>query len=157
MEENMTMRLIAIMSALGVFSAGGAAAQHLTDQDGRQIVDGIEKVKAKAFETKDAAIWGSLFADNAVQLPLSGETSVGRPAIENWFGGLMKSWEADPNKLVEVKVVNDKAIVYTGAWSGVWHGDKGPIRLSGHYSDAVVREDDGWKIVLDTANEAPPK
>ena len=54
-----------------------------------------------------------------VQLPLSGETSVGRPAIENWFGGLMKSWEADPNKLVEVKVVNDKAIIYTGAWSGV--------------------------------------
>jgi hypothetical protein len=75
---------------------------------------------------------------------------VGRPAIENWFGGMVKSWEADPNKLVEVKVVNDKAIIYTGAWSGVWHGDKGSIRLSGHYSDAVVREDNGWKMVLDT-------
>jgi hypothetical protein len=87
MEDNMTMRSIVIISALAIFSAGPAAAEHLTDQDGRQIVDGIEKVKAKAFETKDAAIWGSLFADNAVQLPLSGETSVGRPAIENWFGG----------------------------------------------------------------------
>jgi hypothetical protein len=29
---------------------------------------------------------------------------------------MVKSWEADPNKLVEVKVVNDKAIIYTGAW-----------------------------------------
>jgi ketosteroid isomerase-like protein len=117
--------------SLAILSAGPAAAQHLTDQDGRQIVEGIEKVKAKAFEAKDAAIWGSLFADNAVELPLSGETSVGRPAIENWFGGMMKSWEADPNKLVEVKVVNDKAIIYTGAWSGVWHGDKGDRRKFG--------------------------
>ncbi len=153
----MTIRSTAIIFALAILSAGPAAAQHLTEQDGREIVDGIEKVKAKAFDTKDASIWGSLFADNAVQLPLSGETSVGRPAIENWFGGMVKSWEADPNKLVEVKVVNDKAIIYTGAWSGVWHGDKGPIRLSGHYSDAVVREDDGWKIVLDTIQEAPAK
>jgi uncharacterized protein (TIGR02246 family) len=151
------MRSTAIISALAMLSAGPAAAQHLTEQDGRQVVDGIEKVKAKAFETKDPTIWGSLFADNAVQLPLSGEASVGRPAIENWFGGMMKGWEADPNKLVEVKVVNDKTIIYTGAWSGVWHGDKGPIRLSGHYSDAVVREDDGWKVVLDTIQETPPK
>jgi ketosteroid isomerase-like protein len=125
MEENMTMGSTAIISALAILSAGPVAAQHRTDQDGRQIVDGIEKVKAKAFETSDSAIWGSLFADNAVQLPLSGETSVGRPAIENWFGGMMKSWEADPNKLVEVRVVNDTVITYTGAWSGVWHGDKG--------------------------------
>jgi ketosteroid isomerase-like protein len=138
-------------------SAGAAAAQHLTEQDGRQVVDGIEKVKAKAFETKDAAMWGSLFADNAVQLPDSGETSVGRPAIQNWFRDLMKSWEAGPNELVEVKVVNDNVIIYTGAWSGVWRGEKGPIRLSGHYSDALVHEGDGWKIVLDTVNLTPPK
>jgi hypothetical protein len=55
------------------FFAGPAAAQQLTEQDGRQIVDGIEKVKAKAFETKDAVIWGSVFANNAIQLPLSGK------------------------------------------------------------------------------------
>jgi hypothetical protein len=29
--------------------------------------------------------------------------------------------------------------------------------LSGHYSDAVVREDNGWKMVLDTIQEATPK
>jgi hypothetical protein len=90
-----------------------------------------------------------------VQLPLSGETSVGRSAIESWFGGLIKNREPNPNKLVEVKVVSDKAIVYTGARSGVFHGDKGPIQMSGHYSDAVVREDNGWKIVLDTINTTP--
>ena len=90
------MRSTAIISALAILSAGPAAAQHLTEQDVRQIVDGIEKVKAKAFETKDAVIWGSLFANNAIQLPLSGETSIGRPAIENWFGGMVKSWEGGP-------------------------------------------------------------
>ena len=99
----MTIRSTAIISALAILSAGPAAAQHLTEQDGREIVDGIEKVKAKAFDTKDASIWGSLFADNAVQLPLSGETSVGRPAIENWFGGMVKSWEADPNSSLKSK------------------------------------------------------
>jgi hypothetical protein len=56
MEGNMTMRSIVIISALAILSAGPVAAQHLTDQDGRQIVDGIEKLKAKAFETRDAAI-----------------------------------------------------------------------------------------------------
>ena len=65
----MTIRSTAIISALAILSAGRAAAQHLTEQDGRQIVDGIEKVKAKAFETKDASIWGSLFADNAGTTP----------------------------------------------------------------------------------------
>jgi hypothetical protein len=69
MEENMTMRSIGSSPRSLIFSAGPAAAQQLTEQDGRQIVDGIEKVKAKAFETKNAAIWSSPFADNAVRLP----------------------------------------------------------------------------------------
>jgi uncharacterized protein (TIGR02246 family) len=142
---------------VAILSGGPAAAQHLTEQDGRQIIDGIEKVKAKAFETKDAALWGSLFADNSVQLSETGESRVGRPAIESSFGGLMKGWVAEPNKLGEVKVVNDKMIIYTGGWSGAWRDDKGSTQFNGHYSDAVVREDGGWKIVLDTISVMPPK
>jgi hypothetical protein len=137
-------KLISAIFAVALLAAP-AAAQHLTEADGRQIIDGIEQVKAKAFANKDAAIWGSLLADNA--------------AAEKWMAGVMKDLESVSNKVIEVKVMNDNTIVYTGAWSGVWHGDKGPIRLSGHYSDALAREQGGWKIVLDTgnSNQTPPQ
>lgn len=149
-------KLISAIFAVALLAAP-AAAQHLTEADGRQIIDGIEQVKAKAFANKDAAIWGSMLADNALTTRFSGEALVGRPAAEKWMAGVMKDLELVSNKVIEVKVINDNTIVYTGAWSGVWHGDKGPIRLSGHYSDALAREGGGWKIVLDTGNQTPPQ
>ncbi len=108
-----------------------ATAQQLTDQDARKIADTIEQVRAKGFQDRSPAALAAQFSENAIRISGNGQTQVGRTAIENWYAGMIQAWDADANKLEQVKALSNDVIVVTGAWSGTWHDEEGADAVFG--------------------------
>jgi len=148
-------RSLAFGFLLAVGLAMPAVAQQLTDQEARKIAETIEQAWEKGFQDRSPAALAALYSRDAIRISGNGETQVGPAAIETFYTGLTKAWDADPNKLEQVKALGNDVIVVTGAWSGTWHGEKGPIKFSGHFANTDIREGDGWKIALFIVSNAP--
>jgi hypothetical protein len=62
-----------------------------------------------------------------------------------------KDWEEDPDKVDQVRVLNNDVILATGTWSGTY---KGTTHLHGYWGSTVERQGDTWKIVMGAVNNA---
>ena len=147
---------ILVMTA-GLAGSVSAAAQQLTEQEARRAAQGLVDQFNKAAPTKDAAAIAARYTKDGVRVTGSGDTLVGRDAIEKWYAKTLQSFDEDPGRLDQVKVIGNDVIVAIGSWSGTWHSDKGPVRLGGHWMYTEVRTADGWKVATSLTNNVPQK
>jgi uncharacterized protein (TIGR02246 family) len=145
---------IAAAAALAFGFVPPVAAQQLTEQEARQVAQGIVDAFWKAEQAQDAAAIAALFTTDAIRVFPDGLV-LGQAEIEKRSRKSFESFTADADKLDQIKVIGDNAIWVTGTWSGTWAGPNGPIRLSGRWVSDYVREGGAWKIRANTFNVTP--
>lgn len=110
-----------------------------------------------AYEKRDAAAIGALFAEDAVCLTPEG-LFCGRKAIEKACADDFRRW-LTASQIHEADQLN---AVGSGAWSiGQWwrtlQAPEGLKFARGYWSALFVLEGDGWKIRMMTFNETSPR
>ena len=134
-----------VIPALVVALAIPAAAQQLTEQEAHQVAQGFADQFAKAFKAKDAAGIAALYTDDAMRISGDGTLSLGRAAVEKFYAKGVQSFDEDPLKIIQVKVISNDTFVVFGSWSGIYHGENGPTHEGGRFAATVVRVGDAWK------------
>jgi uncharacterized protein (TIGR02246 family) len=150
-------RSLVIIPALVFALAIPAAAQQLTQQDARQMVQQGADNFYKLFKAKDAAGIAARYTDDAVRISGNGTVSLGRAAIEKFYTKAVQSFDEDPLKIIQVKVISNDTIVVFGAWSGLYHGENGPTHEGGRFANTEVRVGDTWKIAASLVSDIPQK
>jgi uncharacterized protein (TIGR02246 family) len=159
-EETSTMfrfAMITLVMTAGLAGSVSASAQQLTEQEARQAAQGLVDQFNKAAPKKDTAAIAARYTEDAIRVTGSGDTLVGRDAIEKWYAKMLQSCDEDPGRLDQVKVVGNDVIVAILSWSGTCHSDKGPVRLSGRAMYTEVRTAHGWKAAASLTNNVPQK
>ena len=149
-------RSLAIVPVLAFGVALPAAAQQLTEQAARKVVEANVQAEHQAINAKNAAAVLALHTDDSIRVTGDLQTLIGREANLKWWEGTVQGWEPDPDKIDVVRVVGNDAIVATGSWSGKWHGDNGVFPNSGGFMDLFLRVGDAWKLSV-TINSIKPK
>lgn len=113
----------------------------------------IAAINAKfdqAFNTKNVAAIGQLYAENAVVMPApAGEPVLGSVTIQTFFSGLIAAGVID-HKLTLVEAVEDGNLAYQrGKWAGAMMNEKGERQTFGGNVQLVYRKqvDGNWKAV----------
>jgi uncharacterized protein (TIGR02246 family) len=148
---------IASVAALATALALPALAQQLSEQKARQVADEIEQARYKAFQAKDVAAAASLQTEDGIRVTGAGATLIGREANEKWLVKILPNYDADLSKVDQVKVLSNDVIVVTGYWSGVWHGESGPVHETGRWANTDVRVGDTWKIAVSMVSDTTQK
>ncbi len=117
------------------------------------IQSAISAINAKfdlAFNTKNAADIGQLYAENAVVLPAPAGTTVkGRQAVVDFFTGLIEAGVID-HQLTLVDAVEDGNLSYqVGLWAGAMVDAQGGRQTFGGNVHLVYRKqaDGKWLAV----------
>ena len=117
------------------------------------IQSAISAINAKfdlAFNTKNAADIGQLYAENAVVLPApAGATVNGRQAVVDFFTGLIEAGVID-HQLTLVDAVEDGNLAYqVGLWAGAMVDAQGGRQTIGGNVHLVYRKqaDGQWLAV----------
>jgi len=104
----------------------------------------------QAFNTKNAAAIGLLYAKDAVVMPApAGEAVLGSGAIETFFSGLIAAGVID-HQLTLVEAVQDGNLAYQrGKWAGAMMNEKGERQTFGGNVHLVYRKkaDGQWEAV----------
>ncbi|MDO9364907.1 MAG: DUF4440 domain-containing protein [Methylotenera sp.] len=104
----------------------------------------------QAFNTKNAAAIGQLYAENAVVMPApAGEPVLGSAAIQTFFSGLITAGVIN-HQLTLVEAVEDGNLAYQrGKWAGAMLNEKGEKQTFGGNVHLVYRKqaDGNWKAV----------
>ena len=104
---------------------------------------------------------GAFFTEDGIFVTDRGPI-YGRQAIEKWYAELFKGWQPknhlgtfDPDSPHLIGTAGD-ALWETGGWSETGQGPNGePIPVKGYWSAVKVRQGEGWKIRMMTANVTP--
>jgi uncharacterized protein (TIGR02246 family) len=146
-----------IIPALAVALAIPAAAQQLTEQEAHQVVQGLVDQTDKGAKAKDAAGLAAQYTDDAVRINGNGTVLLGRAAIEKFIAKGLQSFDEDPLKIIAIKIISHDTIVAFGSWSGIYHGENGPVHEGGRWAATDVRVGDGWKIAAVLVSDIPQK
>jgi uncharacterized protein (TIGR02246 family) len=149
--------MITLVVTTGLAGSVSASAQQLTEQQANQAAQGLVDSFNAAFKAKDAGAIAARYTEDGIRVTGSGDTVVGRAAIEAWYKKSMQVFDNDESKLDRVKIVSDDVIVVFSLWSGTYHSDKGPVRSGRHSMNTEVRTADGWKIAASLTNNVPQK
>jgi len=112
-----------------------------------------------AAESKDAQLFASFYAPDAVLMLEGAPDMSGKGAIEQGTAAMMQdpnfalSFEAD-----HVTVARSGDLAYeTGTYTMTMSdADQGPVTTTGHYVDVWQKQDDGtWKVVVDAPVSDP--
>ena len=149
---SMIRAIPAVLIAL-LLVAPGARAQQLTEQEAQRIAQGLLEQFNKAAPAKDTAKIGDMFTEDAIRVGVD-DTAVGRAQIEKRYADGFRTFDSDPAKIERVKVLDRNAFAAIGTWSGTTRGPK-PVRMTGGWSDTVVRVGNTWKIAVLMVNMSP--
>jgi hypothetical protein len=69
----------------------------------------------------------------------------------------LQTFDNDPLKIDQVKIINNDTIVVFGSWSGLWHGENGPTHEAGRWVNTDVRVGDTWKVAAVLVSDIPQK
>jgi hypothetical protein len=69
----------------------------------------------------------------------------------------LQSFDEDPPKITQIKIISNETIVVFGGWSGIYHGANGPTHQEGLWTTTEVRAGDGWKIAAALVSYLPRK
>jgi uncharacterized protein (TIGR02246 family) len=148
-----------VIPALVVALAAPAAAQQLTEQEAHQVAQDLEDQISKAYKAKDAAGIAAHYTDDAMSLDGNGTLLLGRSAIEKSRAKTVQSFDEDPVKILQVKIINNDTIVVFGSWSGIYHGENRnePTHWAGRFASTLVRVGDTWKNAAVMVGNIPQK
>jgi uncharacterized protein (TIGR02246 family) len=150
-------RLLVIIPALVVALAIPAAAQQLTEQEAHQVAQGLVDQANKAFKAKDAAGLAARYTNDAVRINGNGDVLLGPAAVEKFYKKALQSFDEDPLKIIQVKIISNDTIVVFVTWSGTYHGENGPTHRGGRSAATEVRVGDAWKIAAILVSDIPQK
>jgi uncharacterized protein (TIGR02246 family) len=145
--------LLTVLLALG--SAMPAAAQQLSEQDARKVVQNLVDTWEKAAQMKDAAGIAALYTEGTMRVTPDG-ILYGRVAVEKNFAEALKVFSNIKLKLDQVHVIDDGTIQSTGMWSGTVQTPNGPVPANGFWGVTDVKDSGTWKASLDVYNMATP-
>lgn len=115
-----------------------------------QQISAINAKFDQSFNAKDSVAIGQLYDEAAVVMPApAGEAKVGRPAIQEFFSGLIAAGVID-HKLTLIEAVEDGNLAYQrGHWAGAMVNEQGERQTFGGNVHLVYRKqaDGGWKAV----------
>ena len=69
----------------------------------------------------------------------------------------MQSFDEDPLKIIQVKIISNDTIVVFGSWSGIYHGENGPTQTGGRFAATAVQVGDAWKNDAVMVSDIPQK
>jgi len=150
------MKSLAPLTALlAIGLAMPVAAQQLSEQDARKIVQNLVDTWEKAAQMKDAAAIAALYTEDTMRVTPDG-TLYGRAAVERNLAEALKVFSNIKLKLDQVHVINDRANQSTGTWSGTIQTPNGAVPENGFWGVTDVRDGSAWKASLDVYNMAAP-
>ncbi len=116
----------------------------------QQQISAINQSFDHAFNTKNAAAIGALYADSAVVMPApAGEPVVGAAAIQTFFAGLIEAGVIE-HQLTLADAVEDGNLAFQrGNWAGAMINARGEKQTFGGNVHLVYRKqaDGNWKAV----------
>jgi len=122
-----------------------------------KVVEDTASKWTLAYNANDAHGIAALFTPDGVFLPASAKEFKGRDEIEKALAGRMKAgWTKQTVSVHEAHAFGD-IIWATGEYTLMGSGDMEVKQLNGLFGDVFVKDGDGWRLVLVTANAAPPK
>lgn len=116
----------------------------------QQQINAINQSFDNAFNAKNAAAIGALYADNAVVMPApAGEPVIGAGAVQSFFAGLIEAGVIE-HQLTLVDAVEDGNLAFQrGKWAGAMVNAQGEKQTFGGNVHLVYRKqaDGSWKAV----------
>lgn len=116
----------------------------------QQQINAINQSFDYAFNAKNAAAIGALYADNAVVMPApAGEPVIGAAAVQSFFAGLIEAGVIE-HQLTLVDAVEDGNLAFQrGKWAGAMVNAQGEKQTFGGNVHLVYRKqaDGSWKAV----------
>lgn len=116
----------------------------------QQQINTINQSFDNAFNAKNAAAIGALYADNAVVMPApAGEPVIGTAAIQAFFAGLIEAGVIE-HQLTLLDAVEDGNLAFQrGQWAGAMLNAQGEKQTFGGNVHLVYRKqvDGHWKAV----------
>ncbi|PPC84520.1 MAG: DUF4440 domain-containing protein [Methylotenera sp.] len=116
----------------------------------QQQINAINQSFDNAFNAKNAAAIGALYADNAVVMPApAGEPVIGAAAVQSFFAGLIEAGVIE-HQLTLVDAVEDGNLAFQrGKWAGAMVNAQGEKQTFGGNVHLVYRKqaDGSWKAV----------
>lgn len=123
----------------------------------KRVVDDVVAKWLTAYNANEPANIAALFTPDGVFLASSAKEFKGRESIEKAVAGRMKAgWTKETISVREAHSVGD-IIWATGEYTLIGSGEMSGKQYSGMFGDVFVKDEDGWRLVLLTANAAPPK
>src|ERR1700730_15738704 len=149
----MMLRSLMIIPVLAIGLAMPVAAQQISDQEARKVVESLVERFDNAMRTKDVAGSTAIFTEDAIRVTPDGPL-VGRAAIEKDFAEGFKVYSHDASKGNQVMVVNG-LIFANGSWGGTLQGPNGPMQIKGYWGHTEVPDGGTWKMRFDAFNMTP--
>lgn len=116
----------------------------------QQQINAINQSFDDAFNAKNAAAIGVLYADNAVVMPApAGEPVIGAAAVQSFFAGLIEAGVIE-HQLTLIDAVEDGNLAFQrGKWAGAMVNAQGEKQTFGGNVHLVYRKqaDGSWKAV----------
>jgi DNA-binding winged helix-turn-helix (wHTH) protein len=129
--------------------AQGASPRHSNEGETRAGL-GILTAFNKANAERNARAISALYAADATMIK-SSRLLHGRPTIEDDYVQLYENYSPNPSKLEHVAAIGNEMMLRAGSWSGTYHGQDGPVPLSGSWATTDVRDGTAWKIHSETS------
>jgi uncharacterized protein (TIGR02246 family) len=109
-----------------------------------------------AIRNHDTASWLSLYADDAVLIPVGQPIVQGKEDLKKWGEGAAKVWNTLEIKEQQTRV--DGSFAWQpGTWSGnINMPDGKAMDVAGNYLTILRKDGEDWKIIADTWNVNPP-
>ena len=148
------LRSLVIVPMLVVGLAAPAAAQQISEQEARQVVEKAVASFDNALRSKDVAKSAAVFTEYAVRVTPGGPI-VGRPAIEKDLTEAFKVYSHDGSKVNQVMVINGM-IFANGSYGGKIQGSNEPSQIKGYWSNTWLLDGGTWKMRMDAFNQTPP-
>jgi uncharacterized protein (TIGR02246 family) len=138
-----------------------AMAQSSGGAEPRKSIEAIVAKFDAAYEAHDAAAIAALYADDGIQVPARpsptlGALISGRTNIQKFFADAFKVFQHQKQEIVASGIVGNSGAWYVSELHLTGSGQNGPAKIDGHLGVTLVRSGSDWKIVLTTANGAPP-
>ena len=124
---------------------GNWRSDEVAREAGLEILAAFNKANAE----RNAKAISALYATDATMIK-SSRLVCGRPAIEDDYAQFYGKYCPNPSKLEHVAAIGNEMMLRAGRWSGTYHGQDGPINLSGSWATIDVRDGTVWKIHSET-------
>jgi uncharacterized protein (TIGR02246 family) len=137
-------------------TAGGDKAQqdYTADSKTAEEIRAFVREFDKRFNENDAVGIAALCTEDAIQIGPEGPIR-GRQAIEKKFADLFQRWR--PKDIVctvdQVSAIGNISW-NSGGWSCTFHGEDGPLSMTGYRLDILVREGDVWRECISCSTPA---